>query len=66
MRASHLAIHLSDISNYSITIEKDDEGKKYKIDFIPLPFRNSPVKGGGSTYLIDSKSFKVLDKEHWM
>ncbi|MFZ2447120.1 MAG: hypothetical protein WAW37_12240 [Syntrophobacteraceae bacterium] len=63
---SPVAPHLMDISNYSVTVRKEDKEKHYIVDFAPLPFQNGPIKGGGTTYHIDSKSFKILGKEHSM
>jgi len=65
-KSSPVSIHLSDIGNYSITVVKENKGKEYKVDFSPLPFQNSPIKGGAITYFIDSKSFKVLREDRWM
>ena len=63
---SPVAPHSSDISNYSISIAKSDNGSMYKVVFSPMPFMDSPIRGGGTTYTIDSKSFKILNKEHSM
>jgi len=63
---SPVAPHLMDISNYSITVKKEQKEEQYKVDFAPLPFQGGPIKGGGTTYFIDSKSFKILKEEHSM
>lgn len=65
-KSSPIAPHLMDISNYSITVGREDREKQYKVHFAPLPFQGGPIKGGGNTYYIDSKSFKILKKEHSM
>lgn len=63
---SPIASHMSNIVNYSITIRKEVKEEKYEISFSPLPFQDGPIIGGGTTYFIDTKSFKILKKEHSM
>ena len=63
---SPVAPHLSNISDYSIAICRDTKNGQYKIEFSPKPFQDSPIKGGGATYVIDSKSFKILNKDYSM
>ena len=64
--SSPVAPHLSDISNYSIAISREAKGGQYKVEFYPKPFQDSPIKGGGATYVVDSKSFKILRKDYSM
>lgn len=63
---SPVSIYLLNISNYSIVINRDTKDGQYKIEFSPKPFQDSPIKGGGATYVIDSKSFKILKKDYSM
>lgn len=63
---SPVAPHLSDISNYSIAVSRESKGGKYKIEFSPEPFQDSPIKGGGATYVIDGQTFRILKKEYSM
>ena len=58
--------HIRDIGNYSVSIQKTDNGDTFEVHFAPLLFQGSPIKGGGTTYFIDCKSFKILKTEKSM
>lgn len=60
---SQLALHLSDVSNYEINVSKDE--KRYLVVFIPKPLQTGHLKGGGAEYVIDKKSFQIIDKTYF-
>lgn len=64
--SSPTAHHMSNICNYSVTISKEARGGQYKVEFSPRPILDSPIKGGGASYVVDSKSFKIVNKNHSM
>ena len=63
---SPLDVHLSDLANYSTIISKQGDGGNYTVKFSPRPFQRGPIKGGGATYVVDSKTFRVLKREFSM
>lgn len=63
---SPLAVHLSDIQNYLIIVRKTEDGLKYEVQMTPKPFQEAPVKGGGAHYIIDGKTFEIVNKEYSM
>jgi hypothetical protein len=54
------------VEDYLITITKKDGGLTYRIRFQRKPFHGELIKGGGAIYLIDGKTFKLIEKEYTM
>lgn len=54
---------LSDIDNYSISIEKYDHG--YLVIFTPLPYDGEEVSGGQGVYRVDNKNYKIISENHY-
>jgi len=63
---SPLSKHMYDFKNYIIYIHRNIKNNTYTIHFSPLPFHDAYMKGGGTIYLIDSTTFKILEVEHTM
>jgi hypothetical protein len=56
----------SKVEDYMITITRRDEGLLYKVRFQRKPFKGELIKGGGAIYIIDGKTFKLIEKEYTM
>ncbi len=61
-----LAVHLLDLANYSIIISKQGNGGDYTVRFSPGFFQGGIIHGGGATYIVDSKTFRILKMEFSM
>lgn len=60
---SDLESHFKNIENYSIKIvEKLDS---YLIVFIPKPIKGLKVFGGGAEYLINNKSYQIINIKYY-
>ncbi len=56
----------SKIEDYMITITRKDPDLSYKVRFQRKPFKGELIKGGGAIYIIDGKTFKLIEKEYTM
>lgn len=52
---------LSNIDNYLITISKRKDDHNYHIWFQPKPFKGELLKGGDAVYIIDHKTFSIIE-----
>lgn len=63
---SPLGVYLLDLASYSIIMSKQGNGGDYTVRFSPKFIQENPIKGGGATYIIDSKTFRILKREFTM
>lgn len=65
-KSTPVTAHVSSIINYSVSIEKVNQGHGYEVNFWPEPFLGGPIKGGGISYLIDANTFEIKHVERSM
>jgi hypothetical protein len=65
-KKGQLAIFLSDIKNYCVSIDFLPTDNIYVVRFTPDMYLNKVIRGGVATFYINGKSFKILHVEHSM
>lgn len=57
-----LGLFLSDIDNYVVTIDGENNG--YLVRFEPLPYEGEVLSGGGAVYHVEGVKYRVVGEEH--
>lgn len=64
--SSSLTAFASNIDNYFVAISKKEGDRNFRVWFHMKPFKGELLKDGGSVYIIDSKTFKIIEiKGQW-